>query len=436
MGVKATLHRTATSAGRSLKTFFARLFRVLPFVFVALALLGIVLSTIQIARLKEPQYDQHAAQRWAGDADKPYRQVSVIGRGQLQGDGSAALFLDSKSSMNINTIIEIRQNLDDLVSAEKGNKGGPVFDGNDTEGARVWVDAYYSVARATFRTVIDESGRTTATEAEVVGIAGNYYLFHPRQILSGSFLSEERIDPQSVVLNEQLAWLLFQSNEICDMKVEIGSKEYTIVGVIREPDGKADRAAGLSLPRAYVYFDELADMNQPQDEGGEMPEYFGDAPMMATISGANASEDLAILCYEAVLPDPIKNIAFNDLKSSLSTYVPNEENFYFVNHTDRFGLIRLFENRLPIEKEASIRSQFSLPPSELSAQITEQQLVVWWSVLFVSSFFMVISLVASFLILKKRNGETTDIDGQDGENAMDETKPVDTDKVFSSIRRV
>ncbi|MBN1892305.1 MAG: ABC transporter permease [Clostridiales bacterium] len=436
MRVKATLHRIAVSAGRKIKMFFAKLFRVLPFVFVALALLGIVLSSIQIVRLKDLQYDQFAAQRWVGDSDKAYRQVSVIGRGQVQGDGSAALFLDSKSSMNINTIIEIRQTLDDLVSTAKGDKTGPVVDDNDTEGARVWVDAYYSNAQATFRTLIDENDRAITTEAEVVGVAGNYYLFHPRQILSGSFLSEERIDPQSVVLNEQLAWILFKSTEICDMKVEIGSKEYTIVGVVREPDGKSDRAAGLSMPRAYVYFNELADMNQSQNEIGEMPEYFEDVPMMPAENGATASEDLAILCYEAVLPDPIKNIAFNDLKSSLSTYVPGEENFYFVNHTDRFGLIRLFENRLPIGAEASIHSKFSLPPSELSAQITEQQLVVWWSVLFASSFFMVISLVASFLILKKRRGETIDFDGQDSENAIEETKPEDTGNAFSSIRRV
>ncbi|NLW88762.1 MAG: ABC transporter permease [Clostridiaceae bacterium] len=396
MGCKDFWIRFLTGLRDHVLGFFRMLFRRLPFVLAALALLGILLSTVFIARAKESQFDQYAAERWGAETKIHYRQVSVIGRGQPQPYGAPDLFIDAETSMNKSTVIEIRTTLENFITSSGNEK--TEADKQDTErSGRIWADAYYAEARASIRVTKNGEETGVGTEADLIGVAGSYYLFHPRRILEGSFLSEEIIDRQSVVLNEQLAWLLFRSNQIQDESVMIGSRIYTVVGVVREPDAKTDRAAGFDRPCAYIYFDELAFLSKPESNsyGNEFESEYPSAPIVAD------SQNLSILCYEAVLPDPIDGIALNDLKSSLQTYSPSEENFAFINHTGRFGLLRIIGELFPIGGEIPSLSNFSYPPGELSAQMTERIIRVWWVVFFTCLVLFIISLLAVVLTLRK-----------------------------------
>jgi len=441
--LKETVTRVAGTAKTGIRGYFRKLFRALPFIFTVLAILCVVISAFQIVFLKESQFDQYAAERWAADSKQSFRQVSVIGRGQLQSSGSAALFIDSGVSLNKQIITELRNTLSGIVSTAASEKKDKKTNDKIPSSGRAWVDAYYAEAEATIRSVIDGTETGKSAEAQITGISGYYYLFHPRQILSGSFLSEIPVDGQTVVLNEQLAWLLFQSNDIQDQTVIIGAREYTIIGVVREPSEKTDITAGFDVPRAYIYFDELALMNRPEvDPSGLSGNKEGDFEFSQESSSDFSDEgqvepgDLSILCYEAVLPDPIDGIALNDLKSALTSYNPGEENFYFVNHTDRFGLLRIADGVMSAGKDVPSRSMFTFPSGELSAQITEQYLTIAWSVLFAGVFFLIISLLASVLTVRK-NLSQRDLAGSENEKTTDESsEKIERDVSISSIRRV
>lgn len=177
MKVKANALRITTEAGLKTSGFFRKVFRTLPFVFAAAALLGIILSSIQISLLTEPQYDQFAAERWEGDTGKSYRQVSVISRGQHRTDGAPPLFLDAGSSLNKNSVIEIRGALDTLISASaiQGDRTIQPTIPAEPSDIRTWVDAYYSEARMSIRAIVNETEMSETVNSEVTGVAGNYY---------------------------------------------------------------------------------------------------------------------------------------------------------------------------------------------------------------------------------------------------------------------
>lgn len=435
MEVKTLAVRIRDAIKWKIQSFFQKLFRSLPFVFAALALCGIVFSAIQITLLKAPQYDQYAAERWSTDSGKTYRQVSVIARSQLQGVGLPPLFIDTGVSLNKSMITELRTALETLISSSGGQEEKRGSNEPKTPvGARKWVDAYYTDARAWVQGMVDGEAAGVGAETVVTGISGNYYLFHPRELLAGSFLTEEPLEPQNIVLNEQLAWLLYKSTDVVGQSIRVGAGEFIIIGVVRDPGGKIDRTAGMDKPRAYIYFDELASIDQSADHSSEFEDSFDYGPGGPSQQESKA-DNIGIFCYEAVLPDPIDGIAYNDLKSSLMTYIPSEENFYFINNTDRFGLLRIASGVFPIGKDALIRSKFTFPECEISAQITEQHLTVWWSILAASTLFMVISLLAAFLTIRKRRSASKIAEPNDRE-ADESDRPARDDEPIRAIRRV
>ena len=438
MKVKANALRITTEAGLKTSGFFRKVFRTLPFVFAAAALLGIILSSIQISLLTEPQYDQFAAERWEGDTGKSYRQVSVISRGQHRTDGAPPLFLDAGSSLNKNSVIEIRGALDTLISASaiQGDRTIQPTIPAEPSDIRTWVDAYYSEARMSIRAIVNETEMSETVNSEVTGVAGNNYLFHPRRILSGSFLSEERFDHQSIVLYEQLAWLLFKSNDIEGRTVLIGSRKYNVVGVVAEPDAKIDIAAGFDSPRAYIYFDELAFIGASPSDNGSFTDRENFDFMPGKGEGEITADSLLVFCYEAVLPDPIDGIALNDLKDALTTYSPNDENFYFVDHTGRFGVISLAKHLFSNDEDLILRSKYAYPPSEISAQITEKHLTSWWIVLLIATLFAIISALASVLTILRLRSDSSKSGNPDLTVTEEEPQPTIAKGSVPIIRRV
>jgi hypothetical protein len=237
------------------------------------------------------------------------------------------------------------------------------------------------------------------------------------EFISGSFLSEELIDQQSIVINEQLAWNLFKSHDVLNQKIIIRSRSYTIIGVVRESDTKADRLAGLKEARAYIYFDELAYLS-PLSPSDTNAMYSEESQLYVGEDTTARPEDIAVLYYEVILPDPISGIAVNDLKSAVPSYREDVGNFLIINNTGRFSLPRLYDQIFPIGERAARIMNFSLSPSELSAQITEEFLVFWWIILFASVLSLVPSGIGAFLTWKKspswgRDSDTGESLGED-----------------------
>jgi len=95
-------------------------------------------------------------------------------------------------------------------------------------------------------------------ETYVTGIGGNFFLFHPVQVISGASLPTESLNRDLVVIDETLAWRLFGATNVAGMEVIIGGRPYVIMGVYRPLDNFASRAAYGDMPHMFLFYDEMS----------------------------------------------------------------------------------------------------------------------------------------------------------------------------------
>ena len=53
-----------------------------------------------------------------------------------------------------------------------------------------------------------------SVSAKAIGVAGDFFLFHPLKLLDGSFFSGSDVMQDYVVIDEDMAWQLFGSNDV------------------------------------------------------------------------------------------------------------------------------------------------------------------------------------------------------------------------------
>ena len=69
------------------------------------------------------------------------------------------------------------------------------------ENARLWADAYSASGKITL-----SSGKTSLADAAAIGIGGDYFLFHPVQLLYGSYFSGNDLMHDKVIVDEEAAF--------------------------------------------------------------------------------------------------------------------------------------------------------------------------------------------------------------------------------------
>lgn len=221
-----------------------------------------------------------AARRWRGENEMRFTQV--------------ACFLPITGTKTEEDIWSFRRTLDQrlveaAVTAPK-------------EGA-LWQDAWSAPGKLSVHT---DHG---SAEASVLGVGGDFFLFHPMQLRSGSFLKESDLMQDRVVLDEELAWILFGSPNVAGLEVRIADKPFYVAGVIRRDEDFASRSAYRDGPGLFMSY-----------------------------SAMHALVDQGITCYEIVVPDLITGFGMHLV----------QENFpvgdgTLVENTGRFRPSRLLQ---------------------------------------------------------------------------------------------
>lgn len=399
MGIKERIRRWVSEWLNRLKHTMARASKALPFLVLVLVLVGMVLSVVRLINIQSSMFTQDAANRWNQGKDGA-RQLTVIARGQKQTPQAPLVYIDPTMSINLSSLEEIRTSLGAIVE-QSIRKQTLKPTGAPTSTQRYWVDAYSSEAIASVNSIVDGKEIVNAN-ASIVGVSGYYELFHPMEILSGSFLPEEQVQKDCVVINEQLAWALYRSADVEDQKIRIGDRVYQIVGVVKDSRNTYEDKAGGTQARAYIYFQELIYLLPP--DPGESYDDMQAADMTDTANSEINYDRLAIQTYEMVLPDPIRNIALNDLKQSLSTYQETSPGFFIVNNTGRFGLLRLYDRFFPIGEDQFLLQGYTMPYGEIAARSAEQKCFFWWTIFFGSVILGLVSAHSAYLVIKKPKG--------------------------------
>lgn len=175
---------------------------------------------------------------------------------------------------------------------------------SENAGARLWADAYSASGK-----VYIESDRA-GMELSAVGIGGDFFLFHPLKLKTGSYFSGDTLMQDYVVLDEDAAWQLFGSNDIAGQIVYISKIPHVVIGVVEREKGRLEEAAGLGSSVAYVSYETLS----------------------------KYGTDYGINTYELVMPNPVSGYAKNYVMENIGV---TENDIDIVENTTRYQLLPL-----------------------------------------------------------------------------------------------
>ena len=227
---------------------------------------------------------QQMAERWSEKKD-----VSQI-----------SCFFSPNAGITSDRIESFRHSLDTALQEASIVQESPNAD------ARLWADAYSADGQITV-----SSDRSTLT-ADAIGIGGDFFQFHPLQLLDGGYFSESYLNQDYCILDEDSAWQLFGSNDIAGMTVTINNIPHIVAGVVERDDGRLAEAAGLDSTVIYVSYSTLSSLG--------------------SCNGINH--------YEIVMPNPVKGYAYDYVKGNIGVA---EKEVEIVENSTRYELLNRFQ---------------------------------------------------------------------------------------------
>lgn len=205
-------------------------------------------------------------------------------------------FFSVNAGITEDRIIEFEHSIDAALT------DAAVVQESENPGARLWADAYSADGK------IMLSSDRSSLEADAIGIGGDFFLFHPLKLLSGSYFSGNDLMQDYCIIDQDAAWQLFGSNNVAGMTVTIGGIPHIVMGVVERPEGRLEEAAGLDSTLVYVSYQTLSELG--------------------SCNGINH--------YEIVMPDPVTGFAENFIREKLGT---SEKETEVLENTSRYSLL-------------------------------------------------------------------------------------------------
>ena len=341
--------------------------------------------------LKNACKDQFAAEYWgSSNEEKDYGKVSVFARGiRVNGEFTPAHYQEAGSSLSLADITSMRNTLQGVVDsfatgADSKNKGL-----NSDGTPRGWEDCYSTFLKASICEKKVDGTTTDPVDIEVVAVGGNFSACHPMEYLSGGFLPELVIDNNQIVINDVLAWRLYRSYDVLGENLMMWGETFTIIGVVRVKDDGVVNKSDVNDARAYCYFSVVDKL----DATG----YFNQSGNDEGSGLAGTSSKLAVNCYEVILPESVRGVAYTDVLAALPSYSGNDPKMYVVRNTGRFGLLKIYDLMMPIGEESKKLAEYEFPFWEDAAQITTQFMFIDMCIILVCAIGLFAGIIMASL---------------------------------------
>lgn len=180
-------------------------------------------------------------------------------------------------------------------------------------------------------------------EAFATGVGGNFFVFHPVQLVSGSYLPVESLNRDMVMIDETLAWALFGATDVAGFDLTIQGQSFRIVGVYRPLQNFASQAADGALPHIFLYYDAMAEL-------------LGPVPVTTVMS---------------VVPNPISGLGEYVFRGAMETGDMDEDGYTLVVNTHRYRLTALFGVIRDFGHRSMYQEGLRLPQWENAARMVE-----------------------------------------------------------------
>lgn len=252
-----------------------------------------------------------AADRWRGQNEMTFAQIGC--------------YLPVDDPASTEEIFKFRRTLEEKLTQD--SLAAP-------DGGSLYADAWSASARVQVATDFGSA------QVRATGVGGNFFLFHPLQLRSGSYLSEDDLMQDRVILDETLAWTLFGSPDVAGMTVSVNGTQCYVAGVIRQEQDPASRTARGEEASLYLSWD-----------------------MFRSLTEQDAT------CYEIVLPNVISGYGMGLVKESFDIGTGD-----LTENSRRYSL----QNLLTVAGDFGVRSMrhngVIYPEWENAARMTEDYL--------------------------------------------------------------
>ena len=287
----------------------------------AAAAAGAVIFFLSGRAAARSQSYNYAAERW-GDG---YAQISC--------------FLPEKSEFSVDSVGTARmQLLNTLQAVSIAPK----------DGQKLCPDSYSApFGQATVSSDIDGS-----SEAEITAVGGDFFLMRDFRLIDGAYFSGDDIMQDGAVIDRDLAWSLYGSDDISGMNIKINGVQFYISGVIDTPSTDTEKKCCGELPRAYI-------------------SYSGASSLMTDGESEEAQRFSAVTCYEFIMPDPVENYAYGSMKKYFLTL---DESSIVIQNTGRFSPAERLRAIKKLPDLAVMDSSVVMPYWENASRLTEYKL--------------------------------------------------------------
>lgn len=332
--------------------------RITPICVIKILFAALLFTTplLLINQVKSNQIYLETTKRWSESGDSSH----------------VSIFFEDKAEVNDKNIFELRYKLQNKMAEEKVK--------TKKENTRLFADCYYS------ENDIKISKGENSISVKAYGVGGDFFLFHPFEIISGDYFYSDNPMKDLVVIDEELAWKIFGAVEVDGMNMIIGGKEYKIAGVIKHDNSKLSKASTENQYIIYMYYEAFADNSN-------------------------------IVGYEIVMPNLTKNYAYNHIKNILNEILENKDStgkYEIIEVTNRYSFINLCKIIKNFANRVMVTSNIEYPYWENNARAIEEIcgfiLFIFIIELFVGIIFMVIKIMNWNSIRKDKKIDTVILD--------------------------
>ncbi len=197
---------------------------------------------------------------------------------------------------------------------------------------KTWLQKMMAIAYSAQGTASISFENRSIDNASVIGVAGDFFLFHPLVLVSGGYFGGDDLMKDRIVIDEDTAWQLFGSTDIIGQQVLVGDVPHYIAGVVRKDKGRIQKAAGLSNCYVFMSLDSLSRYGTSILSGRYDNREIAEDGTSAMDGGIN--------CIEVVCPNPVNGLAAKLSREALGL---DELSCTVIDNTDRFSPFALFD---------------------------------------------------------------------------------------------
>ncbi len=285
-----------------------------------------------IAILSRGLVSQQQAERWQGESEQDFAQVSI--------------FVPANEGMDLAQVQQLRTD-----AASKLKEAAFEMDSSQ----QLYVDAWSCSG------VADVSSALGSGKADIMAVGGDFFSFHPIRLISGGYIHQDDLMKDRVILDEELAWLLFGGIDLQGLSFKINGQNFVVAGVV---DRQADTENSLAYSGSMGLF-------------------------MSYDAYLSLNESAKINCYEFVMAEPVDNFAFNFASEKFQS-----KNWLVLENTGRFELEKLMEIIPQFGKRSMQTMGLIYPYWENAARYIED----WCALLLLIAIMAAVYPVLSFMV--------------------------------------